>query len=110
MRDLQAKSSRKANSFFQVSATNYTLTERSALGIRAAFDKMEDLQEMVEEIVNEFTDDDSSVGEPMEGVIDDTEEKHGGDLDHRLEEPSDDEDDGQRPASNQTGAVLVSAC
>ena len=34
---------------------------------------------------------------------------HGGYIDPKLEEPSDDEDEGRRPASNQTGARLI-AC
>jgi hypothetical protein len=34
---------------------------------------------------------------------------HGGDFDPHLDESSDDEDEGQRPASNQTGALCVSA-
>jgi len=115
-----------------VASRDYTIGERTALGIRAAFSKMKDLKDMVDEIVAEFTDDESSDGELMEGVVKGTENKqdsmniddekdeededekvtckHRGDLDHHLEDPSDDEDDGQRPASNPTGAILVSAC
>jgi hypothetical protein len=91
-----------------VAVKDYTITTRSQLAIRAAFDKMPDLVEMVDELVAQYTDDDGTdeeEGEPMEGVI--IEDKHGDELDHHLEDPSDDEDDGQRPASNQTGAILV---
>jgi hypothetical protein len=90
-----------------VAVKDYTITTRSQLAIRAAFDKMPDLVQMVDELIAQYTDDDGTdeEGEPMEGVI--IEGKYGGELDHHLEDPSDDEDDGQRPASNQTGAILV---
>lgn len=90
-----------------VASRDYRIGERTALGIRAAFDKMKDLKNMVDEIVAEFTEDESSDGEEDGEVVI---HKHGGDLDHHLEDPSDDEDDGRRPASNPTGAILVSTC
>ncbi len=73
------------------------MTERSAVAIRAAYDKMG--EELAEEILAEFADDNSSDGKAMGGVVNGTDEKHGGDLDHLLEDPSDDENEGQ-PASN----------
>jgi hypothetical protein len=88
-------------------AKDYTITDRSALAIRAAYDKMPDLVQFVEDLVAEYTDDEGEEeenGDKMEGII---EENHGGQLDHHLEDPSDDEDDGRRPASNTTGAILV---
>jgi hypothetical protein len=91
---------------------DYTITERTHVAIRAAFEKMQDLTEMVAEMVAEYTDDESG-DEPEDDVVmtNAIEEEHGGELEHHLEDPSDDEDDGQRPASNQTGAILVAgAC
>jgi hypothetical protein len=88
-------------------AKDYTITDRSALAIRAAYDKMHDIVQFVEDLVAEYTDDEGDEeegGDKMEGII---EEKPGGQLDHHLEDPSDDEDDGRRPASNTTGAILV---
>ena len=93
-----------------VAVKDYTITKRSDVAIRAAYEKMDDVKEMVEELVAQcVTDDDSSDEEnTMQGVITGgAEEKHGGDIDHHLEDPSDDEEEGQRPAANPTGAVLV---
>ncbi|KAE9369348.1 hypothetical protein N431DRAFT_510926 [Stipitochalara longipes BDJ] len=88
-----------------VAVKDYTITERSAIAIRATFDKDEDLKQMMEDMVAEYTDDEGEVeGEPMEGLL---KEEHGGELDHHLEDPSDDENDGRRPASNHTGAILL---
>ena len=89
-----------------VAVKDYTITERSAIAIRATFDKDPELKQMLEDMVAEYTDaeDEEEDGEPMEGIFED---EHGGELEHHLEDPSDDEDDGRRPASNQTGAILV---
>lgn len=88
-------------------AKDYTITDRSALAIRAAYDKMPDLVQFVEDLVAEYTEDEGEEeegGDKMEGII---EKEHGGEMFHYLEDPSDDEDDGRRPASNTTGAILV---
>jgi hypothetical protein len=62
----------------------------------------------MEDLVAEYTDGEGEEDtEPMEGVVKEEENTHGGELDHHLEDPSDDEDGGQQPASNQTGAILV---
>jgi hypothetical protein len=91
-----------------IAVKDYTLTERSYVAIRTQFDKMADLKQEVEDMVAEYTDGESEEGsEPMEGVVKEEEKTHGGELDHHLEDPSDDEDGGQQPASNQTGAILI---
>jgi len=91
-----------------IAAKDYTLTERSYIAIRTQFDKMADLKKDMEDLVAEYTDGEGEEDtEPMEGVVKEEENTHGGELDHHLEDPSDDEDDGQQPASNQTGAILV---
>ena len=48
-------------------------------------------------------------GKEDESTSDKESEIYGGDIDPRLEDPSDDEEDGQRPASTQNGAQLI-AC
>jgi hypothetical protein len=91
-----------------IAIKDYTLTERSYIAIRTQFDKMADLKQEMEDLVAESTESEGEEGtEPMEGVVKEEENTHGGELDHHLEDPSDDEDAGQRPASNQTGAILV---
>jgi hypothetical protein len=122
----------------QPAKTDETIEKRTVIAIKALFDRNADLKAFMNDLVGETAENDDNAGavgeaaakgeEAGEEVLsgddiedeDETEDEDepptkkrklniGGVIDPKLEEPSDDEDEGQRPASNPVGGVLVSA-
>lgn len=115
----------------QVAKVEEVIDKRTIVAIKALFGRNADLKQFLSDLVGENvveSGDEAGIGGGVDakGVDegaddeDETEEDeasptkkrkvdHGGVIDPRLEDPSDDEDDGQRPASNPVGGALVSA-
>ncbi len=92
------------------------IRERSASAIRAMVDKNRDLKDLVKQLVDQYgpheSDSSSDTDLDSDSNMDDetsNDGKHGGDIDHHLEDPSDDEDEGRRPASNPLTREAIAA-
>ena len=111
--------------------------QRTTISIKSLFERNKELKTFFNGLIVETTDlNDGENNDVMGGFEDvemsgsaqgndeddrdseaDTEEEspsktqmtgsHGGEIDARLEDPSDDDDEGRRPASNQTGALII---
>ncbi|KAH8661539.1 hypothetical protein BGZ60DRAFT_433351 [Tricladium varicosporioides] len=93
-----------------------TISERTASAIQALCERTPALKALANANVTTTVENESDI--PMTDTPDNTDEDEkdtdiddelAGDLDHNLEDPSDDEKDGMRPAGNPTGAASILA-
>jgi hypothetical protein len=114
--------------------SNHKITTRTAAAIKAQFDKNQELKEAVDEEIAKFQSDGEESNAPVvtnddprdiDGDIDDVDDpessesnsetesgknknkKHGGEIEHHLEDDDDSDHEGQRGASNTTGGILL---
>jgi hypothetical protein len=119
----------------RLAKSDHTITRRTPTAIKAQFDKNDGLKEAVDSEIagfesdgaesneNVLADDDplaiggidgdynsengESDSETESGKKDNNKKKHGGEIEHHLEDDHDSDHDGQRGASNTTGGILL---
>ena len=115
--------------------SNHKITTRTATAIKAQFDKNQELKEAVGEEIAKFQSDGEESNAPavtdddprdIDGDIDDVDDpessesdietesgkkkhkkKHGGEIEHHLEDDDDSDHEGHRGASNTIGGILL---
>ncbi|KAF4630446.1 hypothetical protein G7Y89_g7692 [Cudoniella acicularis] len=90
--------------------------ERTTTAIQALFERIPGLKSAVNDLTKDEISSDSEMdlidkvdSEDPDDADESGSESHGGSVKHNLEDSSDDEVDGQRPAANPTGGVLIAA-
>ena len=98
----------------KIAVSEQVIEKRSQPAITALYGKYNDLRLIVEEEINAYGMDGSDDADPPSGSdtsddSDESDEDGSGVMDYNLEDSSDDEDEGRRPAAQPVGGVLVDA-
>jgi len=98
----------------KIAVSEQVIERRSQPAITALYGKYDDLRRIVEKEIKAYgtegsDDTDSSSDTDTFDESDESDEEESGAMDYNLEDRSDDEDEGRRPAAQHVGGVLVNA-